>query len=107
MKEGDYAIIKNDSIEYGFKVFKATKENLGMLNELKAKRVLKPRDIEEGDEVIVSFKENEEQVYGIAEVTLVDYSVRKGFSVYMDRNSTNPGESFRIQKEDMKFKLID
>lgn len=107
MKKGDYAIVMNENFDYGFRVFQVKENSLELIKEMGGKRVFKPRDLEEGDEVVVSFGYNKVEVYGLAEITLIDYSQKKSFSIYMSENSTNPGESFHVNKEDIKFKLIE
>lgn len=75
------------------------------LKDEKIRRVYRPYDLDEGDEVVVDFTENGKHVMGIGEITSVTYSMARGFSVYLGENSTNPGENFHVFKESIRYKL--
>lgn len=101
-----YKMVENDEWEYGFKVFRVTEENRELLDGVPTVALSKASDLEEGDEVIVSFKDGERAVYGIGEITSVDYVGRIPFTVFMTGRSSAPDESFRVHKESIRHKIV-
>lgn len=102
-----YKLVENPEWENGYRVFPVTDETRELLNEIPCTPLCKASDLSEGDEVIVSFKlEDGSMVHGIAEVTYVDYSKTKAFSVFMSWKSNVPDRSYTLYKEDIKFKIL-
>lgn len=110
MKAGDFVMVMTPGVGAGFVIVRLKNmEDVGKLEsnlkDEKVRRVYRPYDLEEGDEVVVDFTENGKHVMGMGEITSVTYSMARGFSVYLGEHSTNPGESFHVFKESIKYKL--
>lgn len=101
-----YALLENPDWETGYKIFTFYGGNLeAQLEGIPYKEVVRAGDIEEGDEVVVWHKGEGKVVHGVGEVTSVDYSQRKPFSVFFSDMATNPGECFRALHGDIMYKV--
>ena len=101
-----FKMVECDDWEYGFRVFPVTDETRELLKEIPTVPLSKASDLEEGDEVIVSFLKDDRTIYGIGEITSVDYVGKIPFTIFMTKHSSAPDESFKIHKEYIKHKIV-
>ena len=101
-----YAVVENPSWPCGYKVFPLTDEIKEMVEGLQYRVAQKASDIEEGDEVIAFHRKKDTVMHGIGEITTVDYSSRKPFTVFFGEMATEPGTSFQAEHGDILYKFV-